>query len=85
MRGDTHVRFGGRARETDPGNPDTAPVPDPNRSDTLGSCPPAITAGQRPWPDFWHPTRTVFLSNWPAGYSASPSPACGCPKLAHRR
>ena len=29
MRGDTHAGFGGRAGETDPGQPGTAPVPDP--------------------------------------------------------
>ena len=28
-----------------------------NRNDTLGSCQPGTTAGQRPRPDFWHPTR----------------------------
>jgi len=39
MRGDTHVRFGGRARETDPGQPGHRARARPNRSDTLGSCP----------------------------------------------
>ena len=29
MRGDTHVRFGGRAGKRTRGNPDSAPVPDP--------------------------------------------------------
>ena len=39
MRGDTHVRFGGRARETDPGQPGHRARARPNRSGTLGSCP----------------------------------------------
>ena len=39
MRGDTHVRFGGRARETDPGQPGHRARARPNRSDTPGSCP----------------------------------------------
>jgi hypothetical protein len=33
MRGDTHVRFGGAGTGNGPGNPGTAPVPDPNRPD----------------------------------------------------
>ena len=37
MRGDTHVRFGGRARETDPGQPGHRARARPNRSDTPGS------------------------------------------------
>ena len=50
MRGDTHVGFGGRPRETDPGNPDTAPVPDPTaatRRDHAERTGDSITAGQR--------------------------------------
>jgi hypothetical protein len=39
MRGDTHVRFGRRARETDPGQPGHRARARPNRSDTPGSCP----------------------------------------------
>ena len=39
MRGDTHVRFGGRARETDPGQPGHRARARPNRSDTPRSCP----------------------------------------------
>ena len=34
MRGDTHVRFGGRARETDPGQPGHRVRARPHRSDT---------------------------------------------------
>jgi hypothetical protein len=51
MRGDTHVRFGGRARETDPGQPGHRARARPNRSDTAEIMPdhwrPSITAGQR--------------------------------------
>ena len=53
MRGDTHVRFGGRARETDPGQPGHRARARPNRSDTAAIMPdalPSITAGQRPVP-----------------------------------
>ena len=32
MRGDTHVRFGGRARETDPGQPGHRARARPNRT-----------------------------------------------------
>jgi hypothetical protein len=39
MRGDTHVRFGGRARETDPGQPGHRARARPNRSDTLDHDP----------------------------------------------
>ena len=51
MRGDTHVRFGGRARKTDPGQPGHRTRARPNRSDTAAIMPghlmPSITAGQR--------------------------------------
>jgi hypothetical protein len=56
MRGDTHVRFGGRARERTRGNPDTAPVPDPTEATRRDHVQLPITAGQRPSPKFWHPT-----------------------------
>ena len=39
MRGDTHVRFGGRARETDPGQPGHRARARPNRSDTAAIMP----------------------------------------------
>ena len=42
MRGDTHVRFGGRARETDPGQPGHRARARPNRSDT------AVIVPERP-------------------------------------
>ena len=49
MRGDTHVRFGGRARETDPGQPGHRARARPNRSDTAVIVPECrstpITAG----------------------------------------
>ena len=57
MRGDTHVRFGGRARETDPGQPGHRARARPNRSDTSGSCPPADHRWSATQPEFWNPTR----------------------------
>ena len=57
MRGDTHVRFGGRARETDPGQPGHRARARPNRSDTSVSCPPADHRWSATQPEFWNPTR----------------------------
>ena len=54
MRGDTHVRFGGRARETDPGQPGHRARARPNRNDTPGSCP---TSDHR-----WSATQTRVLA-----------------------
>jgi hypothetical protein len=39
MRGDTHVRFGGRARETDPGQPGHRARARPHRSDKAAIMP----------------------------------------------
>src|SRR5919112_2452915 len=51
MRGDTHVRFGGRARETDPGQPGHRARARPNRIDVAAIMPnrrrSPITAGQQ--------------------------------------
>jgi hypothetical protein len=54
-----HVRFGGRARETDPGQPGHRARARPNRSDTAAIMSDRgralITAGQ-PRAEFWNPT-----------------------------
>ena len=46
---------GGHGKRTR-GNPDTAPVPDLTAATRRDPVRPAITAGQRPRSDFWHPT-----------------------------
>ena len=47
MRGDTHVRFGGRVRETDPGQPGHRARARPHRSDTTVIVPEYRSADQR--------------------------------------
>jgi hypothetical protein len=44
MRGDTHVRFGGRTRETDPGQPGHRARVRPNSTATFASGRSARTA-----------------------------------------
>ena len=60
MRGDTHVRFGGRARETDPGQPGHRARARPNRSDT----PRIMSDRDHRWsatrPEFWPPRGRSF-------------------------
>ena len=61
---------GGHGKRTR-GNPDTAPVSDPTAATRRDHARPAITAGQRPSLDFWHPTLPCQL--WPSRSSAPPS------------
>ena len=68
MRGDTHVLFGGRARETDPGQPGHRARARPNRSDTPGSCP---TSDHR-----WSATQARLLAPHRAASNEALEPDC---------
>jgi hypothetical protein len=79
MCGDTHVQFGGRARETDPGQPGHRARARPNRSDTAATMTnrwrPLIAAGQHDVPRSGTPQGAVgrYLAVYPASTgSATP-------------
>jgi hypothetical protein len=74
MRGDTHVRFGGRARETDPGQPGHRARARPNRSDTAAIMP---DHGRPPIPAAQHHVRRSGTPQVQPNTSEVSSPSVG--------
>lgn len=76
MRGDTHVRFGGRARETDPGQPGHRARARPNRRVMAAIMPRPLEGADHRWSaacaTFWNPK----------GHRAPYSPCPGPPRSA---